>query len=407
MDERGPVIIAGAGIAGLTAALAFAAQGRPVRLFERAPKLEEIGAGLQLSPNATRILDRLGVLEVLRPCAVEPEAIVLRNGRRQTVLARIPLGQHATRRWGAPYLVAHRADLQRALLECVSRREGIHLETDAELRNVASRPDGTIAAVEIGGKATELKGQLLIGADGVGSAARKWVQGGVKSQFIGELAWRTTIACDSPAAKYLMNIGADRVVTAFLHPAAHLIVYPVRGGSAVNLVAFTRGERVGENWSGAAEAASLYNAFRGAAAGLIQVLQEAGPWTVWPLHTVDPTSPWTDPSGIALIGDAAHAMTPFAAQGAAMAIEDAATLAISVAAHPSDLNSALASWERKRRPRVLRVARRGAINRFAWHAAGPIAAARNLFLKLRSPEKLAADLDWLYGWDDGQAPGVK
>ncbi|TIQ75105.1 MAG: salicylate hydroxylase, partial [Mesorhizobium sp.] len=118
----------------------------------------------------------------------------------------------------------------------------------------------------------------------------------------------------------------------------------------------------------------------------------------WPIHTVDQSLPWTTPAGVALIGDAAHAMTPFAAQGAAMAIEDAATLADFVAASPADRWGALAAWEKLRRPRIAKVSRRGAVNRLAWHAAGPVAVARNLFLKWRSPEMLAADLDWLYGW---------
>ena len=121
-------------------------------------------------------------------------------------------------------------------------------------------------------------------------------------------------------------------------------------------------------------------------------------WTVWPIHTVEFERKWTLGGAFALIGDAAHAMTPYAAQGAAMAIEDAVTLAAALAGAPPDAAPALAAWEAARRPRIERVIRRGALNRFAWHASGPVALARNLFLKTRSPERLAADLDWLYGW---------
>ena len=121
-------------------------------------------------------------------------------------------------------------------------------------------------------------------------------------------------------------------------------------------------------------------------------------WTVWPIHTVAFAGPWTLGGAFALIGDAAHAMTPYAAQGAAMGIEDAVTLADAFAAAPADAGPALDAWEAARRARIDRVIRRGALNRFAWHASGPVALARNLFLKTRSPEKLAADLDWLYGW---------
>jgi salicylate hydroxylase len=187
-------------------------------------------------------------------------------------------------------------------------------------------------------------------------------------------------------------------VTAFLHSGFHLIAYPVRGGAAINLAAFTPARGLAETWSGQADVAPLRSAMRSTAPVLSRLADEAGPWTAWPIHTVDRRPPWTFP-GVALIGDAAHAMTPFAAQGAAMAIEDAWTLAATVAAAPDDLAKALAAWEAARRPRVEKVARRGAFNRFAWHASGPVALARNLVLKARPPERLAADLDWLYGWE--------
>ena len=232
------------------------------------------------------------------------------------------------------------------------------------------------------------------------SATRALLDPAAGSRFSGELAWRTTLASDSPGGRILSGIGAADVVTAFLHSGAHLIVYPLRGGKAFNLVAFTPGERVAEGWSGKADNAILLNALRGGAAKLSQLVEAAGPWTVWPIHTVEASGAWTR-GNIALIGDAAHAMTPFAAQGAAMAIEDAVTLADGVSDMRGSLEETLAGWEAKRRQRVSRVARRGALNRFAWHAAGPVALARDLFLKARSPDALAADMDWLYGWDPG------
>jgi salicylate hydroxylase len=137
---------------------------------------------------------------------------------------------------------------------------------------------------------------------------------------------------------------------------------------------------------------------RNTAPALARLAEEAGPWTAWPVHTVEQQPPWTSPDGIALIGDAAHAMTPFAAQGAAMAIEDAATLAAAVAGAPANHSQALVSWEAARKARIAMVARRGSLNQLAWHAAGPVALARDLVRKMRPGERLAADLDWLYGW---------
>lgn len=397
------VLIAGAGIAGLTAALAFSERFYLVRLFEQAERLEAAGAGIQLSPNATRILRRLGVLERLSPAAVRPEAVVLRDAATLRELARVPLGEAAERRWGAPYLVAHRADLQGALMARLAERPDISLVTGARVGSVVPGPHVT-ATAEIAGNTVEAGGFLLIGADGVWSKVRDLsgsAGSGVQSassRFSGELAWRATVRADSVAGEAFAAVGAANCVTAFLHPGFHMVAYPVSHGSAFNLVAFTAGEIMAEGWSGRADPEILAGAMRGTAAALVRLAGDAGPWTAWPIHTVYQRQPWTMPGGIALIGDAAHAMTPFAAQGAAMAIEDAATLAGFVAVSPADPAAALAAWEKMRRPRVAKVARRGALNRLAWHASGPVAVARNMVLRLRSPEKLAADLDWLYGW---------
>ncbi|RUX94473.1 FAD-dependent monooxygenase [Mesorhizobium sp. M7D.F.Ca.US.004.01.2.1] len=400
------VVIAGAGVAGLTAALAFAERGYPVRVFEQAQRLEAAGAGLQLSPNATRILRQLGVLDHLLPEAVRPEAVVLKDAATLRELARVPLGQAAETRWQAPYLVAHRADLQSALTARVAEMPDIRLTTGARIGSVATGPDGITATAEIDGKTIKAEGFLLVGADGVWSSVRALVDSAKRatsprSRFSGELAWRATIAAQSAAGQAFAAIGTPDCVTTFLHPGFHMVAYPVSKGDAFNLVAFTRGERIAEGWSGHADPGILASAMRGTAPGLTELVEMVGAWLTWPLHTVEQNQPWTMPDGIALIGDAAHAMTPFAAQGAAMAIEDAAMLADIIADFPGDPAQSLQIWENLRRSRVARVARRGAINRVAWHATGPVAVARNLFLKMRSSDKLAADLDWLYGW---QAP---
>ncbi len=179
----------------------------------------------------------------------------------------------------------------------------------------------------------------------------------------------------------------------------------MNGGSALNLVALTKGESAAGSWTNKGDAALLAKAMEGFAPALVELARTASPWSAWPIHAVDPGGPWTDPRGLALIGDAAHAMTPFAAQGAAMAIEDAYVLAALFAAAPDDPALALARYEQVRRPRIRRVARRGAFNHFAWHAAGPVAMARNAVLRFRPSTSLMADFDWLYGWDADAALG--
>ncbi|TPI40990.1 FAD-binding protein [Mesorhizobium sp. B3-1-9] len=396
------IVIAGAGIAGLVAALAFAERGFPVTLFEQARQLEAAGAGLQLSPNATRILRRLGVLDRLLPNAIRPQAVVLKDAGSLRELARVPLGETAEKRWGAPYLVAHRADLQAALMAAVAERPGIALVTGARVTGFAVDPQSVTATVEIDGKATDVACGLLVAADGVWSSLRAGLArtaGFAASRFSGELAWRATVPAESAAGQAFAQIGAANCVTTFLHPGFHMVAYPVSKGRAFNLAAFTKGERIAEGWSGHADPAILSGAIRGTAAALSRLVALAGPWTAFPIHTVEQRR-WATPDGIALIGDAAHAMTPFAAQGAAMGIEDASMLANLVADFPGDPRQSLTVWENLRRPRVEKVLKRGALNRLAWHARGPVAIARNLVLATRPAEKLAADLDWLYGWEE-------
>lgn len=405
MTETGPrqVIIAGAGIAGLTAALAFAERGHAVTVLEQARQLEAAGAGLQLSPNATLILQRLGALDRLRASAIRPEAVVLKDAATLRELARVPLGQAGERRWGAPYLVAHRADLQAALTARIAEMDGIELVTGARVTGVAAAPGNIVVKSEKDGSGTESVTGLLVGADGVWSSVRGFLATGGRgfggSRFSSELAWRATVAAESAAGQAFSAIGATNCVTTFLHPGFHMVAYPVSKGSAFNLAAFTRGERIAEGWSGHADPAILENAMRDTAPRLARLAALASPWTAFPIHTVEQRR-WMLPDGIALIGDAAHAMTPFAAQGAAMGIEDASILANAVADFPGDIARSLAMWENLRRPRIEKVLKRGALNRLAWHAWGPVALARNLVLAARPGEKLAADLDWLYGWEE-------
>jgi len=396
-DERSrSIIIAGAGIAGLTAAIAFARHGFSVQIYEQAPQLEAFGAGLQLSPNATHILRELGVLPDLLPYAVRPRAVELRDAATLKTLTAIQLGEAAEQRWKAPYLVVHRADLRSALLAVADRNDRIGLTTAARITGLQQHANWVEASVNSAGSVSEVSANMLVGADGVWSAVRNMVRTAASSRFTGELAWRTTIALDESAGKVFAAIGSSDSVTAFLHPRFHLIAYPISKGAKINLVAFTKGERIADNWSGNADIKILTQAMRNTSPKLQELVNSAGVWTAWPLHSVDPNGSWTA-DRVALVGDAAHAMTPFAAQGAAMAIEDAALLADYVA-NDGKLAKSLPLWERQRKERVNKVVRRGALNHLAWHAAGPVALARNLILKLRSPEQLAADLDWLYGW---------
>ncbi|MCK9554100.1 FAD-dependent monooxygenase [Aquamicrobium sp.] len=401
MAYRGesPIVIAGAGIAGLTMAIALARRGIACRVFEQAPKLEAFGAGLQISPNAARILTDLGVLPYLRPHTVQPQAVRLKDANTLRELASVPLGKFAEQRWNAPYLVSHRADLQQALLTEARSRPEIEINTGMKLAEVSHERPGhvTVSFGDSEGNTTTAESPLLIGADGVWSASRRFVEWSARNRFSGQIAWRTTIDSNSPAGEAFGRLADSDSVTTFVHASFHLVAYPLRAGAEINLVAFTPAMDIAQSWAVQAEMSILLYAVARSSPALARLVEMAGHWTAWPLHTVDPAASWTAP-GIALIGDAAHAVTPFAAQGAAMAIEDAALLAQYIAEPTAPEQGAISLWEQQRKARLSKVARRGALNKMAWNAAGPVALARNLVLRMRSPQSLATDLDWLYGW---------
>ncbi|MCV3737608.1 FAD-dependent monooxygenase [Rhizobium sp. TRM96647] len=381
------VAIVGAGIAGLTAALCLARKGISSHLIEQADRLEEVGAGLQLSPNATRVLSVLGLLPALERRWTEPERIVLASGRSLKPLAQVPAGADARRRWHDPYGVLHRATLQKVLFDAARDNPLVGM-------TLGVRMEGYDRAAEIA-DLIGVRPDLTIAADGVWSTMRAGVPGAANARFSGNIAWRFMI----PFAKAPRFLD-PRAVTAFVGPSSHLVAYPLTEANAFNIVAIHKGpafiSRGWETQAGEAGAAFQLDAFSGWNKDIAALLALAEKPLAWPLYECG-DGRWFDGNDLVLIGDAAHATTPFAAQGAAMAIEDAAELAQAVA-DASDFRTALSDFETRRRQRVRRVRARADFNRFAYHARGPVALVRDVVLGLRSPERLAADLDWLYGY---------
>lgn len=376
--------IIGAGIAGLTAALALARHGIRSEIFEQADVLTEVGAGLQISPNASRILDTLGVLDVLLPIWLEPQDVQLVSGSSLRPVASVPCGDFAKQRWGSPYGTAHRATLQRALVDAVTANAlcTLHLGRHIDIKN-RQELDG-IAGRDI---------DLVIGADGVWSKVRALVPGAPSPLFSGNIAWRFTI----PEA-YAPAILNKTSVTAFLGSSSHLVCYPIRENAAFNIVAIVSGNGASHDWSATGSKAQRDQMLRGFAGwnnAILRMLETQEQASFWPLYEMG-VGRWHNGSDTILIGDAAHAMMPFAAQGAAMAIEDAFELAGMLATRP--VPEALDLYEKHRAPRIARLRQRAAFNQFAYHARGPIRMARDLVLSLRPPQSLAADMDWIYGY---------
>lgn len=382
MTQRGPVAIVGAGIAGLTAALCFARKGIASDILEQTSVLSETGAGLQLSPNATRILVKLGLARQLEQVWSEPAAICLVNGTSLRTIASVPSGRFARDRWTSPYGVLHRADLQKVLLGAVEAEPLCRLHLGVRIDDASRGSLNRITGKEPG---------LVIGADGVWSKIRNHVQGSGKAQFSGNIAWRLTLdAANAPA------IFDARTVSAFLGGGSHLVVYPLPRMRSFNVVAIAGGDDPYETPDQALPHGSqkqLLAAFTGWHPEIVDMLCKSPKPTIWPLYSVSDGN-WHQGEETVLIGDAAHAMMPFAAQGAAMAIEDAFELASFAVAGQS-----LAAFAEHRKRRIDRVRSRGAFNRLVYHARGPVKLGRDLVLSIRRPESLAADFDWLYGYE--------
>ncbi|MFB2552166.1 FAD-dependent oxidoreductase [Ensifer soli] len=373
--------IVGAGIAGLTAALSLARKGWRVVVIEKAAQLSETGAGLQLSPNATHILDRLGLLPVLARDWLEPETIRLCDGATLKPVAAVSTGAFARDRWGAPYAALSRAALHSALLDAVRASPSCRLVTGCAIG--ASDPAREIATVTGDAPA------LVVGADGLRSTLRRHVPQAGLMKPAGVAAWRLVVPpAEAPEVLDRSNVAA------FLGPGAHLVSYPMGGARGFNIVAITAAPADGDDAAGRATLRAAFSSWHPSLRSLLDRPEnEIG---VWLLHGIG-EGRWQDGNATVLIGDAAHAMMPFAAQGAAMAIEDAFELATFVSRGDA-VAPALAAFEAHRRPRIRRVRARGDFNRFAYHARGPVRLGRDIVLSLRGPERLASGFDWLYGY---------
>ena len=370
------VDIIGAGMAGLAAALAFSRAGWTVRIREQAEEIREVGAGLQLSPNCTHILNALGLGPALEGVMHRPGRIALASGTSLNVITYVPAGDEAEQRWGAPYGVVHRADLQSVLYDAVKTDKNCSIELGTR-----------IEPRELG----DSDADLVVIADGVWSANRIRLKEAGKPSFTGLVAWRLLVDAED-AATFL----DPNNVTAYMGRDSHLVAYPVKGGAKVNMVAITNGDSPGASWSYATSAenrAQLFERFKSWNPVLRTTMRDAESVTYWPLYQMSDGA-YFDGGKTVLIGDAAHAMGPFAAQGAAMAIKDAWELATSA----TQGRTAIFQWEERRRNRVGRARKRAGFNRFVYHARGPVRIGRDLVLSLRKPEHLASDLDWLYGW---------
>lgn len=386
MSTAVPFLIIGGGIGGLATALALAQAGRPAHVLERSPEFAELGAGIQLAPNATRVLGGLGLLDGLLATAVQPRRLVLMDARAGSELTALDLGAPFRERYGAPYVVTHRGDLLGLLLAACRDSPLVTLEAGKEVVDL-----GSGARVECADGSAYDAG-ALIGADGVRSAVRRLLSDD-EPRGDGYVAYRGT----APVAEARPTRSLDDVLM-WVAPDQHFVQYPLRSGELYNSVAVFKspshrpGEEAAEDWGTPAE---LETAFAGGCDELRSALALVQRDRRWPMVDREPIEVWSRGT-VTLVGDAAHPMLQYLAQGGAQALEDAAALARCVATHGGQAEPAFAASSAERAPRAGRVQRSVRTWGEVCHVDGIGRTLRDALLARRAPDDYR-DTDWLYG----------
>ena len=383
-----PILVAGGGIGGLAAALALARRGIPVEVLEQAHQLGEIGAGIQLGPNAFAAFDALGVGEAARQRAVHIDEMVMHDAIDESLVGRIPTAEAFQARFGHPYAVIHRADVHGVLLAAAQRSDKVRIQTATCVRRIEQ--DGAGVRVHDANGVVH-RGRALIGADGVRSAVRAQYVGD-EARVSGHVVYRAVVErADFPA-----NLRWN-AASIWVGPNCHLVHYPLRGGEQYNVVV-TFHSRQKEAWSvreGSRDEVQSY--FGGICEKARQLIDLPRDWKRWATADRDPIDRWTF-GRVTLLGDAAHATLQYLAQGACMALEDAVTLGEAMRVHDGDIEPAFDLYQRSRIARTARIVLSAREMGRIFHAKGVERLVRNDLWRGRSPQRFYDAMEWLYGW---------
>lgn len=383
-----PVLVAGGGIGGIATALALVRQGFSVKVLEQAAELGEIGAGIQLGPNAFAAFDALGIGEIARSRAVYTDEMVMHDALDETLVGRIPTGEAFRQRFGNPYAVIHRADVHMSLLEGAQASDRIEVLTSTTVQRIEQDADGVTVH---DAKGNIHRGVALIGADGVKSAVRRQYVGD-EARVSGHVVYRAVVDKKDFPVDLQWN-----AASIWVGPNCHLVHYPLRGGEQYNVVV-TFHSREKEEWSvreGSREEVQGY--FEGICAKARQLIDLPKDWKRWATADREPIGQWTF-GRVALLGDAAHPTLQYLAQGACMAMEDAVTLGEALRVNGNDFGKAFELYQHSRVARTARVVLSAREMGRIFHAKGVERLVRNDLWKGRTPERYYDAMEWLYGW---------
>jgi len=382
-----PILIAGGGIGGLTAALALSRHGFRVCLIEQAREFKEIGAGIQLGPNAFKMFDRLGITDQINTTAVFPESLLVMDSITAEEVTRIPLGEKFRDRFRYPYALIHRADIHAVLLLACQNSPLIALVTSQKVVRFEDDGDRVMAYTEDG---KSFEGAALVGADGLWSTIRATVVADGPPRVSGHIAYRAVLATEEVPLH--LRIPS---MTLWAGPRNHLVHYPLRGGELFNLVAVFHSDRYREGWDSAGDPDELKKRFQDVVPDVQTMLGKIESWRMWVLCDREPVKNWSH-GRVTLLGDAAHPMLQYLAQGACMAIEDAVVLAEEMDRAAGDHAKAFEAYQERRYLRTGRVQLTARLYGEFFHASGASREIRTQFLRERTAEAARESVGWLY-----------
>lgn len=387
MAQHSPILIAGGGIGGLTAAHVLAQDGHPVTVLEQSGAFGEIGAGIQLGPNIFRMFDLLGLTDAIRAVAFFPPGMVMHDVRTGEQVVRVPLGDAARAAYGFPYGVIYRADLHQVFLGACQAQPHVTLRTHAKVTSF-EQTAGHVRVNLAGGET--LEGAALIGADGLWSQVRDAVVGDGKPRVSGHIAYRAVLRRDDVPA----HLWSDDV-RLWGGEKTHLVTYPLRRGELFNLVAVFHSNKYDEGWNAFGDVAELNERFAGACAQVRELLGKIETWKMWVLCDREPVKNWSD-GRVTLLGDAAHPMLQYLAQGAGQAIEDAVVLREALRFTHGDVVQAFEKYQQARYLRTGRVQLTARFYGDIYHAAGVQRELRNQMFQSGRESAGFAGLKWMY-----------